>query len=545
MICPKCQYDNPDTNRFCGNCGAALIQKPASNIDAADLTSKSEHAPDEATSHYEPEAYDEPEAPRLSPEVIEFDKKIPLIAEPGSDRRSHVPKHIMDEVHDFLDDIHGSEARPARTDDTAYEDQLRTERSARANAQAQTETGARGSETRRGNYLDLEDSREAEEQNSDRVSGPSFLGLGNSDYEYVYDDQRPSHWRRNFALLVLVVLAVLAAVQWRSIRDMGLEYAKSGTIKMKVPKPGGHGQADANTNGNQSAATNNNGAPNMSVDPTRNADAENAKLHAEEEAAKGQQSAAQQNTAQPQNSSAENNNSGNNASSATPPAMPPAETATTDNVNNTREGGNDAATKATPSNTNASRADAQPATRNGSNAPAAMGAPAGSGRSTASAEEASPPPTRAAAEPAPKRTSARVPKPTPTPAAPGAFEMRQANILGQTSAAVPWLWSALGKGNPDAPVKLADMYVTGRGVEKSCDQGLVILRSAAARGNARASARLGTLYATGICVQQNRVQAYEWMGTAAGRSQSLSSWADAYRQTLWQQMTPEERARVR
>jgi TPR repeat protein len=133
----------------------------------------------------------------------------------------------------------------------------------------------------------------------------------------------------------------------------------------------------------------------------------------------------------------------------------------------------------------------------------------------------------------------------PSASVPGAFEMQQANILGQTPAAVPWLWSALGKGNPDAPVKLADMYLTGRGVERSCDQGLVILRSAATRGNARAIARLGTLYATGICVPQNRVQAYEWMGTAAGHSPSLAAWAEQYRQNLWQQMTPAERARVR
>ena len=542
MICPRCQNDNPEINRFCGNCGAALPSKTDHETAAAPTTSANganatQTVSGAAVSHYEPEGYDEEVEPKLPPEVVEYDKRVPLIAEPGTDRRHQVPKHILDEVHDFLEDINHPVNSASQDQTRPDARELREEQSARTHARVDAALNAPApdpeTQARRSNYIDLEDSRDAHEPATDRVSGPSFLGLGNSDYEYIYDDQRPSHWRRNFALLVLVVLAALAAVQWRSIRDMGLEYAKSGTVKVRVQKPGQQPQADANA-ANNNATNNGNGAPNLSVAPTRNADEENAKLHAEEEATK---QPAQQ---------------GNNSASPAPPAVPPADTATTDNVNNT-PAANNQSNNQNSANTSVpptAPADTRPATSAANNTPSAMGAPAGSPKSTANAEEAAPSPPRStaeshsAAEPAPKKSSARATKST-SPLVPGAFEMQQANILGQTPSAVPWLWSALGKGNPDAPVKLADMYITGRGVDKSCDQGLVILRSAAARGNARASARLGTLYATGICVPQNRVQAYEWMGTAEGRSPSLSTWAEEYRQNLWQQMTPDERARVR
>lgn len=525
MICPRCRHENPEANRFCGNCGATLQSKPTVERTATSTSDKTSTSTSH-TSHYAPEGYDE-EAPKLSPEVIAYDKKIPLIAEPGDDRRNNIPKHIMDEVHDFLDDIHkpvsGGSIGEARSDTR----QMFEEEGAAARARADAILNVGPTEIRRGSYLDLNDASDARE--SQRVSGPSFLGIGTSDYEYVYDDQRPSHWRRNFSLIVLLVLGVLAIVQWRSIRDMGLEYAKSGTIKVHIPKHGEQAESDSNTN--QPNGVNNGGAaaaPNMSVNPTRNTDAENAKLKAEEEAAKGQQ--------QSPTATSANNSQPSNASNAAPPAVPPADTATTDNTNS-----------ADKTATNNSHPDSQPAAHGGNNHPSAMGAPAASGANNAAAstEEDAPPPTRTAAEHAHSKQKTQLPTATSSPSVPGAFEMQQANILGQTPSSVPWLWSALGKGNPDAPVKLADMYLTGHGVEKSCDQGLVILRSAAARGNARASARLGTLYATGICVPQNRVQAYEWMGTAAGRSASLSSWAEQYRQVLWQQMTPEERARLR
>ncbi|HUO60313.1 MAG TPA: zinc-ribbon domain-containing protein [Candidatus Acidoferrales bacterium] len=545
VICPQCQHVNPDINRFCGNCGTALQGKARTTASVTTATCGTKTSTSamagSSESHYEREGYDEEDAPKLSPEVVEYDKTVPLIAEPGSDRRRKVPQHIVDEVHEFLEEFHRTGAPPAaREESAAYEAQLRAEKDARTNARADAAVNTPPPEARRSNYLDLD-----EPNRRDRVAGPSFLGLGNSDYEYVYDDQPPSHWRRNFAFIVLIVLAVLAAVQWRSIRNMGLEYAKNGSIKVGVPRRGQPAQPNANANANAptNTASDGNHPPIMSVAPTRNTDAEN-KLRSEGDAAHGQP-VQQPNNAQQNNSTATNPQPG---SANGQNAAAPANTATTDDVANTHPAAN-ASPSSAPAN-DISATNAKPTQQAANNAPTAMGSPAASPKNTVTAEEASPPPTHTAAEPARRQHTARmskanaIPNRTASPSVPGAFEMQQADTLGQTPSAVPWLWSALGKGNPDAPVKLADMYLTGRGVEKSCDQGLVILRSAATRGNARASARLGTLYATGICVPQNRVQAYEWMGTAAGRSSSLSTWAEQYRRSLWQQMTPEERGRV-
>jgi len=69
---------------------------------------------------------------------------------------------------------------------------------------------------------------------------------------------------------------------------------------------------------------------------------------------------------------------------------------------------------------------------------------------------------------------------------PGAEEMSRAARASDAEARAVWLWRALGKGNPQAPVELARMYQLGNGVVKSCDQAQVLLRSAAAKGNEQA-----------------------------------------------------------
>ena len=68
------------------------------------------------------------------------------------------------------------------------------------------------------------------------------------------------------------------------------------------------------------------------------------------------------------------------------------------------------------------------------------------------------------------------------------------------AAAAAWLWKATSRGNPVAPVRLADMYIKGQGVPRSCEQALVLLRSAATKENAPARNRLAALYANGTCV---------------------------------------------
>ena len=112
--------------------------------------------------------------------------------------------------------------------------------------------------------------------------------------------------------------------------------------------------------------------------------------------------------------------------------------------------------------------------------------------------------------------------------------------MNDPTAAAAWLWKATSRGNPEAPVRLADMYIKGKGVPRSCEQALVLLRSQAAKENAPARNRLAALYANGTCVARDRVKAYQLMSSALAVDPS-SDWAEQSRKELWQQMTPEER----
>jgi hypothetical protein len=69
---------------------------------------------------------------------------------------------------------------------------------------------------------------------------------------------------------------------------------------------------------------------------------------------------------------------------------------------------------------------------------------------------------------------------------------------GRNSAeAAQWLWKAVGSGSVPATVALADLYLHGDGVPKSCDQGRLLLDAAARKGSAAASERLRNLPAFG------------------------------------------------
>src|SRR5271165_3431980 len=124
---------------------------------------------------------------------------------------------------------------------------------------------------------------------------------------------------------------------------------------------------------------------------------------------------------------------------------------------------------------------------------------------------------------------------------PGEEEMAKANNASDSAAAAAWLWKATAKGNPDAPVRLAGMYIKGDGVPRNCEQALVLLKTAAAKENTRASNRLGSMYASGTCVQRNRVEAYRWLSSSLVADPNNRS-ARQNRDLLWQQMTPDERA---
>lgn len=126
---------------------------------------------------------------------------------------------------------------------------------------------------------------------------------------------------------------------------------------------------------------------------------------------------------------------------------------------------------------------------------------------------------------------------------PGQQELYKAMNASDFAAAAAWLWKSTSRGNPEAPVRLADMYIKGNGVAKSCEQALVLLRSAAIKENASARNRLAALYANGTCVTRDWVKAYQLMSSALA-ADPTSEWAKENRQQLWNQMTPEQRAEV-
>ena len=105
----------------------------------------------------------------------------------------------------------------------------------------------------------------------------------------------------------------------------------------------------------------------------------------------------------------------------------------------------------------------------------------------------------------PKPLEAPLPKPSTKPQ-PGQQELAKAMQASDAAATAAWLWKATSRGNPDAPVRLADMYIKGNGVPKSCEQALVLLRAAAMKENAPARNRLAALYANGTCVTRDPVR---------------------------------------
>ncbi len=123
---------------------------------------------------------------------------------------------------------------------------------------------------------------------------------------------------------------------------------------------------------------------------------------------------------------------------------------------------------------------------------------------------------------------------------PGSQEVARAENSRATYSKSVWLWKATARGNPDAPVQLADLYIKGDGVPRSCEQALVLLKTAALKDNVRACNRLAFLYSVGICTRRSRVQAYRWLH-AALTVEPNNQWAQQNRDLIFQQMTPEEK----
>jgi cytoskeletal protein RodZ len=75
--------------------------------------------------------------------------------------------------------------------------------------------------------------------------------------------------------------------------------------------------------------------------------------------------------------------------------------------------------------------------------------------------------------------------------------LRSGDRAGGFQEAVRLLWIAVEKGNAKAEVSLAELYRTGEGVTKNCDQTRILLTAAARKGNAEAQRRLETFLREG------------------------------------------------
>jgi TPR repeat protein len=67
-------------------------------------------------------------------------------------------------------------------------------------------------------------------------------------------------------------------------------------------------------------------------------------------------------------------------------------------------------------------------------------------------------------------------------------------------------------------LRLAELFLEGRGAVKDYIQGMQWLRRAANAGSAQGQLRLGNLYMDGIGVAQDPVMAHMWLNLAAARA---------------------------
>ena len=329
--------------------------------------------------------------------------------------------------------------------------------------------------------------------------GPSFLGLSDPpvlepDSAAAQDEaaEPRSHGKLWLVAAVVALFAVLGGLEWRA------QVHQTGNGPIEIIKAKLHRSATPESRAPPEAASNDtNAKPEMQVEE------------------------------QPKPAGSDQPSAGLASSPATSSSAAavntPAATASATNQKTADQG-------ATPNNT------ANPGATQSAATPAAAAKTPTAAPSTSTSSN----PTSAPKPTASNPTAGVQPKPAEKAPVPGDDEMTKARNASDSAAAAAWLWKATAKGNPDAPVQLADMYVKGDGVPRSCEQALVLLKTAAEKENTRARNRLAAMYENGSCVQRNRVEAYRWVSSALAADPN-SQWAQENKNLIWQQMTPEER----
>ncbi len=135
-------------------------------------------------------------------------------------------------------------------------------------------------------------------------------------------------------------------------------------------------------------------------------------------------------------------------------------------------------------------------------APALPASPVQDDRSVASASNTEISSSEALENPAPPSTVEPLPENSP-PAKAHADErpnppppLRHAIGARNRATTLQHLWKAVGEGNTTAEIALAQLYLTGNGVPKSCEQARVLLSAASKKGNAEATRQYRRLLST-------------------------------------------------
>ncbi len=356
------------------------------------------------------------------------------------------------------------------------------------------------------------------------IAGPSFLGLTDvppveAEAELSAEEPARGRWRIWLATAAVLVFGFLGVLEWRA----QLRQTNNGpieVIKMKM-RSLNHGKPAENANtesASPATASDSASKPEIQVEPP----------------------------SQPQ----QQNSTGSSATPAIPKdvaSAPNTSAETTPLTGSTTVMPAPTGNQAAPGQSTSTPMQNPSQPSAGQNAPAAKTAtttgPVDKSKLTASQQSGSAATTAADKAKASPRVAGDSGDVVPKKGILGAEEMAKANNASDSAAEVAWLWKATAKGNPDAPVRLADMYVKGNGVPRSCEQAMVLLKTAATKENALARNRLASMYGSGTCVPRDRVEAYRWLSSALAANPN-SEWARQNRDLLWHQMTPEERGAI-
>lgn len=202
-------------------------------------------------------------------------------------------------------------------------------------------------------------------------------------------------------------------------------------------------------------------------------------------------------------SAAPKNSSPSAAPNSAPPAVAPSQTLTPTAPPSTSTAINSSPASANGAVPNSAQAN-PPASENSASGQAAQ-APSGK-----DAGQNSTPPANAAQSPNQDSAQKHAQKPPqPTVSAPSSAELAESAAQSEflraqqylTGSGVPqdpataaeWFWRSLEAGNTAAAVPLADLYIAGKGVSRSCQQARILLDTAARKGNADAVHKLAEL----------------------------------------------------